>query len=300
MSVTITLPETMVRRGKGHWKINITLLKERSFKEEMIAGVSQWRTHIRRYKNTLDWWDNYAKKLLKGLFVRCGTEKNNDENAYTNFLHSCIYEILQSDASERTKKTALNQTKAQLLLLQKQKMETVILNIQQHVPGPTENISLFHLIKSKRKKASTMISSISDGEGTEQRTMGGILRTFTRHMQHRYKASPIDEASWDVIDQSSGMPLSVAQQQELQAPITRDEIRKAIFSGPRHKAPGSDGLCLEFYQETWDDLSDLWEHIFQLVFTSGELTAKQKLGIIVCVPKKHNPEQSTILGQSPC
>jgi exonuclease III len=81
MSVTITLPETMVRRGKGHWKMNITLLKERSFKEEMIACVSQWRAHIRRYKNTLDWWDSYAKKHLKGLFVRCGTEKNNDENA---------------------------------------------------------------------------------------------------------------------------------------------------------------------------------------------------------------------------
>jgi hypothetical protein len=56
----------------------------------------------------------------------------------------------------------------------------------------------FQLIISKRKKASTMISSISDGEGTEQRTMDGIIRTFTRHMQNRYKASPIDEASWDV------------------------------------------------------------------------------------------------------
>jgi hypothetical protein len=42
---------------------------------------------------------------------------NNDENAYTNFLYSFIYEILQSDASEQTKKTALNKTKAQLLLL---------------------------------------------------------------------------------------------------------------------------------------------------------------------------------------
>jgi hypothetical protein len=88
------------------------------------------------------------------------------------------------------------------------------------------------------------------------------------------------------------MPLSVAQQQELQAPITRDENRTAIFSGSRHKAPISDGLCLEFYQETWDDLADLWEHIFQLMFTSGELTANKKLGIIVCVPKKNTTPNS--------
>jgi hypothetical protein len=113
-----------------------------------------------------------------------------------------------------------------------------------------------------------MISSNSDGEGTEQRTMGGIIRTFTRHMQNRYKASPIDETSWDVIDQSSGMPLSVAQQ-ELHAPITRDEIRKAIFSEARHKAPGSDKPCLEFYQETRDDLADLWEHIFNRLLRRG-------------------------------
>jgi hypothetical protein len=50
MSVTITLPETMVRRGNALWKMNITLLKERSFKEEIIACVSQWRAQIRRYK----------------------------------------------------------------------------------------------------------------------------------------------------------------------------------------------------------------------------------------------------------
>jgi hypothetical protein len=195
MSVRISLPETMARRGRGRWKMNIELLKEQSFKDGLTTCVQQWRAYGSRYADVIEWWDNYAKKQIKIQFIRKGTEKNKEDKAYINFLHTCIYEILQGDACERTKTAAINKFKAKILLLHKRKMEKTILNIQKYAPAQNEKVSIFHLLKSKQRRASTMIESIIDDEGTEHSAIHGITRTIRQHMQRRYAASTIDEDS---------------------------------------------------------------------------------------------------------
>jgi hypothetical protein len=136
-----------------------------------------------------------------------------------------------------------------------------------------------------------MIESIIDNEGTERSAIHGIMRTIRQHMLRRYTASTIDEDSWNIIAEAIGTALSTEQQNTLQELITCEEARRAIFAEAKNKAPGSDGLCLELYQETWNELAELWVHLFQAMFRLGKLTAQQKLGTIVCVPKKLKPRK---------
>jgi mannosylglycoprotein endo-beta-mannosidase len=73
--------------------------------------------------------------------------------------------------------------------------------------------------------------------------------------------------------------------EELEKPITEYELLAAIRKGATNKAPGVDGLGIDFYKVNWEiigpDLLELMNHMFlhQMV------TLQQKHGIIVCLLK---------------
>jgi hypothetical protein len=71
----------------------------------------------------------------------------------------------------------------------------------------------------------------------------------------------------------------------LERPINAEELCAAIRKGALNKAPGVDGLCLEFYTANWDIIGpDLLELINQM-FLNQTISPQQKQGIIVCLPK---------------
>jgi hypothetical protein len=71
----------------------------------------------------------------------------------------------------------------------------------------------------------------------------------------------------------------------LNQPITEDELLQALKKGGKNKAPGGDGMCLEFYTENWpvikQDLLELMNHMFM----ERGISTTQKRGVIVCLPK---------------
>jgi hypothetical protein len=79
----------------------------------------------------------------------------------------------------------------------------------------------------------------------------------------------------------------------LDQPISTEEIHHALRAGARHKSPGIDGICLEFYTANWDTIrTDLTELINQM-FIHKNIHPRQKHGILVYLPKlngDHTPE----------
>jgi hypothetical protein len=55
-------------------------------------------------------------------------------------------------------------------------------------------------------------------------------------------------------------------EEQLEKPITEDELFTAIRKGATNKAPGVDGLGIEFYKMNWEiigpDLLELMNHMF--------------------------------------
>uniref|UniRef100_A0A803MYV0 Uncharacterized protein n=1 Tax=Chenopodium quinoa TaxID=63459 RepID=A0A803MYV0_CHEQI len=62
-----------------------------------------------------------------------------------------------------------------------------------------------------------------------------------------------------MVDQSVvnyGPLVSTERGDFLSAPFTKEEIRKAMFSVPKIKAPGLDGYNSSFYKMSWDIIGD--------------------------------------------
>jgi hypothetical protein len=70
-----------------------------------------------------------------------------------------------------------------------------------------------------------------------------------------------------------------------------DELKLAVHQGKKRRAPGIDGICLEFYQHTWDTTKHDILKILNHMYINGEILDSQKKGTIVCIPKTSTHSQ---------
>ena len=56
-----------------------------------------------------------------------------------------------------------------------------------------------------------------------------------------------------------------------------------------NKAPGRDGICMEFFKVNRDSVKHDMLAVFNQIFLDGRIMEQQKLGIVVCIPKTDIP-----------
>jgi hypothetical protein len=69
--------------------------------------------------------------------------------------------------------------------------------------------------------------------------------------------------------------------------ITPEEIHAALQKGGRNKAPGSDGMGLEFYTTNWKIIKEDIAEILNQMFLKRGTTPQYKQGFIICLPKSN-------------
>jgi hypothetical protein len=73
-------------------------------------------------------------------------------------------------------------------------------------------------------------------------------------------------------------PTDTTSAESLEQPITLEEVTTAIRSGAKHKTPGIDGICLEFYSANWETVhQDLLELLNQ-TFLNNAITPSRSTG----------------------
>ena len=74
--------------------------------------------------------------------------------------------------------------------------------------------------------------------------------------------------------------LSNNESEKCEGEITIEERTYAIFKMKLNKAPGLDGLSVEFYRKFWNNLKKLVTKVFNFNYERGHLSNSQKIGAI--------------------
>lgn len=80
--------------------------------------------------------------------------------------------------------------------------------------------------------------------------------------------------------------LSVPQKEDLDLPISSQEIFDAIKALPSGKSPGQDGFTAEFFKCYAEELLPLFENMLAEAFKSGKLPPSLNQAIITLILKK--------------
>jgi exonuclease III len=279
------LDGTITRRGPGVWKMNVSLFKNKSF---MGTIQQMWARCTRRrkdYPNVVMWWVRNVQRAIKWTFIREGADQRRDRKAMENTYYEAIYEVLASETDAASKKRNLKYLKEQIINLNGTTRDRLKLDGAGDEEMEEENPSLYQLIRSRRRQKMRHIQHVRDPSGEIQTGTTGIMQTFNEHLRSSFAPIAVHAGSMEEVASYVTKTLTPDANDTLEAPITIEELRKAVLKGKRRKAPGMDGISQDFFREAWEVVKTDMLTIIQTMYTDGIQSMTQKLGIIVCIPK---------------
>jgi hypothetical protein len=104
-----------------------------------------------------------------------------------------------------------------------------------------------------------MMTSVHDSNGNKHTSTMDILHTFTTFMRSKYDDIVVDAGSVQHMARIGTKTLPAELKDSLDLPSTLEELRLAVRKVKVHKAPGSDGICQEFFKTTWETNTTCWQ-----------------------------------------
>jgi exonuclease III len=287
LRIALNLP--IQHRGRGYWKINSRLLQEKTYKNTLKTRWETWTKNKKHFPTSVMWWSRYVKRRIKITFIAEGVERRQDRQQLKNFYYKVMNNIIRDNSVGPATTTKLKEIKARIIRIHREEQQKKRLDKGIADGMPTENPSLYHILRTQKRQEMRNIVSITDNQGITHTDTRHILETFTNHLKGKYGTLPLQARHVQRMGKQIPTWLSNETNTELEAQVTKEEMKTAIRKGEKRKAPGSDGICDEFYTAHWDIIREKMLDVIQQLHTKGNIMPQQKHGIIVLLPKTTNP-----------
>jgi hypothetical protein len=180
-------------------------------------------------------------------------------------LYHCIYDILRSDIPEAENLPTLQKYKAKIVRLHATRPEKAMLDNDSKDRLEGEEPSLFHIINMAKRRETREMRHIQDQHGNIVTRQQDILINFLTHLRQKYQLMEVDNACITKLQEVIPCTCSTKYSYQLEQPITTEEILSALQKGSKHKAPGIDGISLEFHTANWKTIHhDMLELLNQM------------------------------------
>jgi hypothetical protein len=194
------------------------------------------------------WWERCVKKRLRIFISKEMAERNADYRhiSMENHLYTCMYEVLNSYETHEEKLRKLNGFKAKIMRLYANRIDRIMLDQDGHDTLTDKPPSLFHLIKEKKRCEKRTITAIEDSRGEVVTDTAAICKVFETYLQKKYEQINSDSESAQQmlrVIQSVERP---PYEEQLEKPITEDELFATIKKGRRTTHQGWIDLGLNF------------------------------------------------------
>jgi hypothetical protein len=285
----IATDDPIMIHGRGHWRMNTTLLRDKVVQQNLNIQWKKWKTHQKFYPNNVTWWERYVKPMLKRNFQREGTERRRERRTLENFYYAAIYDTLEAPMDPACKAITLKHLKAQITNLHYQERQTIANNMEESEVMEGEDISLYQYIRTRKRQTQRTISQVQDADGIIHITTRNIIRAFTTHLREKYSMIQADTKNINELTKHIRNKIHREANDAMEAPILMGELETAVKMGKSHKAPGCDWINTDYFKIMWDATKSDLLCILNEMFIDGKITDAQKKGLLVCVPKIPNP-----------
>jgi hypothetical protein len=274
-------------RGPGYWKMNVSYLKE----EKYCNGILQILDSIISNNTCLDYrckWDLF-KIYVKEFSLRYAKNQSKEKKDYLKTIEDEIQCLEQ-----KIDKVNLVCLKSKLDSLKKNHMAHLkTLSNGAYIRSRAKYVeegdrpTLFFLNLEKQHQVNNKISKlVSNNKIITNQTL--ILNTCANFYQDLYKSQKpsvpkinqyLEKIELDHI-------LSDGESMICDGKITEDECQFIIFNKMKpNKAPGIDGIPVEFYRELWLHIKGFLLNVYNEIFEKGQLTKSQRMSVLSLIFK---------------
>ncbi|KAM6568466.1 hypothetical protein CsatB_016451 [Cannabis sativa] len=147
------------------------------------------------------------------------------------------------------------------------------------------NSKYFHSLASSRKKHNST-TKLKDSNGDWIGWQDGLTDVITSYFENLFCSTGVDTSG---VINNIPTTITATQNANLLAPVSNEEVRKALFQMHPDKSPGPDGMTPGFYQRCWSTVGPDTTQMIRNFFSNGELPQGLNDTHVVLIPKVRNP-----------
>ncbi|KAL6086053.1 hypothetical protein STEG23_016109 [Scotinomys teguina] len=273
------------RKPTISWKLNSAQLKHQWVKEEMKDYLEFTENEHTTYPYL---WDT-MKAVLRGKLIALNAHMKKLEKSHMNDLTAHLKALeIEAKSPRRNRHKEIIKMRTEI-----NKIETMktIQRINETKSWFFEKINKIDKPLSrltKRQRESIQINKIRNEIGditTNNEEIQRIIRSYFKNL-YSTKLENLEEMD-KFLDRYHIPKLDQDQIDNLNRPITPEEIETVIKSLPTKKCPGPDGFSVEFYQIFKEELIPILFKLFHTIETEGTLPNSFYEATVTLIPKPH-------------
>lgn len=290
-AISLKLRMSNFKKGPGYWKLNVSHLSNENFirgiKNIIIKCVnSNVKSNVLKWEMLKIKCREFAQKFSKG---EC---KKKIEKVELERKLSLLESDLDKQNDDLVKEEYIR-IREKLEKINKYECRGAGIRSRVKWMEDGEKNTSYFLSLEKRNGENKLITQLKIKEKKKVVTdPQQILREVKRFYEDLYKSNCINpEHVHDYVFLQEVNELSQDEKQKCEGLMNLSECKKAVFSMKRNKAPGMDGLPIEFYQVFWNEIGEILVNAFNESFKKGQMSSSQRKGLITLIYKKGNSDE---------
>ena len=279
--ITLTITITKQKpKGRGIWKLNATIVKEKNFTEIFRIFWQNWQKEKPKYNSINQWWDS-GKIYFQILAIEYSKKQN-------HLINSKLQKLTDQIIHEKTKTTPnltnINNWQQELEDIENYKIQGSIIRSKEKITNQEQPNKFFYQLE-KQKQTKKHIKKLKDNQENYE-TNFQILKHCKNYYQKLYTKHKTDTETQRSLSKTIDKKVTEKHNIQLTKRLTKTEIKEVIHQMEDQKSPGIDGIPIEFYKEYYnlleDDLHQLYTNI---LFTEKQTPVTMTQAIITLLRK---------------
>nr|BAC82603.1 pol-like protein [Takifugu rubripes] len=269
----------------AHWHFNSSLTQDTSFREVLRHFWSGFRGRKSDFMCLGQWWDRgkTEKQLLCQQYTLNATQ---DTRRSIRDLETEIVELesIGSSTGERGYIEILKSKKMVLSNLLDGQVQGALVRPRIQDFTEMETPASFFFGLEKKRGQNRVIHPLFLGTGHELVEPGQIKKRAVEFFSSLYESEYCED---DVDEFCRELPrVSDETNSWLDRPLQLDELNADLHGMQGRRAPGVDGLTVEFYRAFWDIVAHDMLEVFNESLASGSLPLSNRRTVVTLLPKK--------------
>ena len=290
VKMSLNIDETI--KGRGYWKFNVALLRDKTFVDEMNDLIEK-SFEKNKYKNPSLKWElmkieatalaqaygkqNAHAKKMKRIALERKMTSLKKKLACINLSADSAIKVIEKTNEK------IDNTKLELELESRYATQGAIIRSKSKFYEQGEISWKYFFALEKRNAKMKSMSIVVDDKGNLCSKPNEVLRVQADYYKKLYTTDPKTKFNMNIIPERC---ISESDKQIMEKPLIMEELKDALKQMKRNKSPGMDGIPADFYQMFFckmkNEMLDLFKECFQVnrIFTSG------RNGIISLIRRK--------------
>ena len=285
ISFSWALPSS-VPPGPGLWKLNLSVLDEAEYIGLISTFWSYWQSRQSSFPSLSEWWDS-GKAHVKRISINYCKDRGKSKVVERNILSSLAAHLKSHiDFGRLSFLPVYLSTLSRLRAMDVEVARGAQVRARSRWVEEGESSSAYFFRLEKKNGTDRNISALRASDGTLVTDKDGLCDVFRSFYSDLFSAAPCDSNARAELLSNISSVLSYNDSEVCEGLLSQGECFAALQGMARGKAPGCDGLPMEFYLKFWHVLGLDLVCVLNSAFGLGSLSRSQRRGIITLSFKK--------------